>query len=47
MAENGNAKVKRIGIQQRYGQVGTLEFLMEEYELTSDHIYKKAKEFFE
>ena len=47
VAENGNAKVKRIGIQQRYGQVGTLEFLMEEYELTSDHIYKKAKEFFE
>lgn len=46
VAENGNAKVKRIGVQQRYGQVGTLEFLMEEYELTSEHIYIKAKEFF-
>ena len=46
VAENGNAKVKRIGVQQRYGQVGTLKFLMEEYELTSEHIYKKAKEFF-
>lgn len=46
VAEEGTAKVKRIGIQQRYGQVGSLEFLMEEYGLTSEHIYKKAKEFF-
>ena len=47
VAESGNAKVKRIGIQQRYGQVGTLDFLMEEYGLTAEHIYRKAKEFFE
>ena len=47
VAESGNARVKRIGIQQRYGQVGTLDFLMEEYGLTAEHIYRKAKEFFE
>ena len=47
VAESGNAKVKRIGIQQRYGQVGTLDFLMEEYGLTAEYIYRKAKEFFE
>ncbi len=47
VAESGNTRVKRIGIQQRYGQVGTLDFLMEEYGLTAEHIYRKAKEFFE
>ena len=47
VAESGNARVKRIGIQQRYGQVGTLDFLMEEYGLTAEYIYRKAKEFFE
>ena len=47
VAESGNARVKRIGIQQRYGQVGTLDFLMEEYGLTAEHIYRKAKELFE
>ena len=44
IAENCDAKLKRIGIQSRYGQVGTLDFLMEEYELTSEHIYKAASE---
>ena len=42
IAESGNAVLKRIGIQERYGQVGTLDFLMEEYGLTSEHIYKAA-----
>ncbi|RRD40502.1 transketolase family protein [Leptotrichia sp. OH3620_COT-345] len=44
MAEKGNARLKRIGIKERYGQVGTLDFLMEEYELTSEHIYSAALE---
>lgn len=44
ISEEGNAKLRKIGIQRRYGQVGTLDFLMEEYELTAKHIYKKAKE---
>ena len=44
IAETGNAKLRRIGIKERYGQVGTLEFLMNEYELTAEHIYKAALE---
>lgn len=44
IAENCNAKLRRIGIQERYGQVGTLDFLMKEYGLTAEHIYKAALE---
>ena len=38
IAETGNAKLRRIGIKER------LEFLMNEYELTAEHIYKAALE---
>ena len=44
VAETGNAKLRRIGIKERFGQVGTLEFLMNEYELTAEHIYRAAME---
>ena len=44
LAENCSAKLRRIGIKERYGQVGTLDYLMKEYELTADDIYKSAKE---
>ena len=44
VAETGNAKLRRIGIKERFGQVGTLEFLMNEYELTAEHIYGAAME---
>jgi len=44
IAEAGNAKLRRIGIKGRFGQVGSLDFLMNEYELTVEHIYKAAKE---
>ena len=44
IAETGNAKLRRIGIKERFGQVGSLDFLMNEYELTVEHIYKAAKE---
>ena len=44
VAEAGNAKLRRIGIKERFGQVGTLEFLMNEYELTAKHIYGAAME---
>ena len=44
IAETGNAKLRRIGIKERFGQVGTLDFLMNEYELTAEHIYKAAME---
>ena len=44
IAEAGNAKLRRIGIKGRFGQVGTLDFLVNEYELTAEHIYEAAKE---
>ena len=44
IAETGNAELRRIGIKERFGQVGTLDFLMNEYELTAEHIYGAAME---
>ena len=44
IAETGNAKLRRIGIKERFGQVGTLDFLMNEYGLTAEHIYGAALE---
>ena len=43
LSENYPVKMKRVGINERYGQVGTLDFLMKEYGLTSDNIYEEAK----
>lgn len=44
IAETGSTKLRRIEIKERFGQVGSLEFLMNKYELTSEHIYKAAME---
>ena len=33
-----------IGVQDRFGQVGTVDFLAKEYNLTSDDIVKAVKE---
>ena len=46
IAKNGNAKMRMIGINQKYGQVGTLEFLKKEYNLTSDDICNSVMELF-
>ncbi|CAM3184231.1 transketolase C-terminal domain-containing protein [Streptobacillus felis] len=44
LSENCPNKLVRVGVKERYGQVGTLEFLQKEYELTADDIYKAVKE---
>ena len=44
LAENYAAKMRRVGIKERYGQVGTLDYLMKEYEITAENIYKNALE---
>ena len=36
--------MKRIGIKDRFGQVGKLSFLQEEYEMTDKHIVEAVKE---
>ncbi|AIO18581.1 1-deoxy-D-xylulose-5-phosphate synthase [Candidatus Izimaplasma bacterium HR1] len=42
--ETETVKVKRIGVQDRYGQVGTQDFLQKEYNLTKEDIVKAVKE---
>ena len=43
-AKNAPAKIKMIGIQDRFGQSGKPNQLMEEYNLTADDIVKACKE---
>ncbi len=45
LSEHCPTPLRRIGIKNRYGQVGTLDFLMKEYELTADDIVKQALSF--
>jgi transketolase len=42
LAEHCPTPMRRIGVKQRYGQVGTQDFLMSEYELTAQDIVKQA-----
>ena len=44
LAENYPVKMRRVGVKERYGQVGTLDYLMKEYELTAEDICKNALE---
>ncbi|XHN43999.1 Apulose-4-phosphate transketolase subunit B [Lonepinella sp. MS14434] len=46
LAEHCPTPMRRVGINNRYGQVGTLDFLMQEYGLTAEHIVQKALELF-
>ncbi|WP_314011097.1 transketolase C-terminal domain-containing protein [Pseudostreptobacillus hongkongensis] len=43
LSENCPKKLVRVGVKERFGQVGTLEFLQEEYELRAEDIYKAVK----
>ncbi|WP_306701323.1 transketolase C-terminal domain-containing protein, partial [Streptobacillus moniliformis] len=40
LSENCPTKLVRVGVKERYGQVGTLEFLEKVYELSEDDIYR-------
>ena len=43
LAEEGvPARLRRIGCQDKFGEVGTLEYLMEAFELSSPHIVDAA-----
>jgi transketolase len=43
LVENEYAPLERIGSRDRFGQVGQVDFLQKEYEMTADDIVKKAK----
>lgn len=42
LVEHCPVPMRRIGIQGRYGQVGTQDFLMKEYQLTAEDIVQQA-----
>ena len=42
LVENHPVPMRRVGVKERYGQVGTQDFLMQEYELTAEDIVKQA-----
>ena len=43
LAEERLTKLVRVGVKERFGQVGTLEFLQEEYGLRAEDIYQAVK----
>lgn len=43
LAEECQTKFVRVGVKERFGQVGTLEFLQEEYGLRAEDIYQAIK----
>lgn len=46
LIEKYPVKMKRVGVQNRFGQVGQLSYLKKEYNLTCDDIVKAVKELF-
>lgn len=46
LVEECPVPMRRVGVKERYGQVGTQEFLQQEYGLTAEHILAAAKQLF-
>ncbi|EFE95576.1 transketolase family protein [Serratia odorifera] len=44
LVEECPVPMRRVGVKERYGQVGTQEFLQQEYGLTAEHILEAAKQ---
>lgn len=44
LVENCPISMRRVGVEDRFGQVGTQDFLQREYGLTAEKIIEKAKE---
>ena len=44
VVENNPLPMRRVGVEDRFGQVGTLDFLQKEYKLTVEDIIKKVRE---
>jgi transketolase len=44
LVEECPVSMRRVGVRERYGQVGTQEFLQQEYGLTAEHIVAAAKQ---
>ena len=44
LVEHTPVPMRRVGVKERYGQVGTQDFLQQEYGLTAEHILEAAKQ---
>ena len=42
LAENCPCRLKRIGVEDEFGEVGTQEYLLERYKLTAEHIVNQV-----
>ncbi|OBW96467.1 transketolase family protein [Gallibacterium salpingitidis] len=47
LVESAPVPMRRVGIKGRYGQVGTVDFLQKEYQLTAEDIVKQALTLFD
>ncbi len=47
LSENRPTLMKRVGVKDEFGEVGTLAYLKERFGLTAAHIYRQAKELLE
>lgn len=47
LIENCPIPMERVGVEDKYGEVGTQDYLMEKFNLTASDIYKKAKKVME
>lgn len=45
LSEENKTPIRRIGVKERFGQVGQMAYLMEEYGLTAAHIAKETLNF--
>lgn len=45
LSQETDTPVRRMGVDESFGQVGKMDYLLEEYELTQGHIYHNIKEF--
>ena len=46
LVENCPCRMKRIGVEDEFGEVGTQEYLQERFKLTAGHIVDKVKDYF-
>ena len=44
LSEQYPTLLRRVGVNEEFGEVGTLEYLQQRYRLTADEIVTKAKE---
>jgi transketolase len=42
LSENQPTLMKRVGVKDEFGEVGTLDYLQERFGMTADNIYQQA-----